>query len=209
MQDTMLSQGPPPLYASAADASIDLIDLIAAAVRGVDVIDVTPQVRANWQSYLATYYTSLQPQDRQWFANAPTTLGNIHTYWGQVSDQERQMTVQMWANYLPALLQFADPVLHEAQAQQGQYAAQPGPPQPQYGYAQQQQQQYGYDAGDPMSQLLNEVIGEGQRRAAQAPNAQLRAQQEAYNQQVANTMLSNMAAMQHQTMMTIAGNLKA
>ncbi|HYN05843.1 MAG TPA: hypothetical protein VES67_00495 [Vicinamibacterales bacterium] len=36
MQQTILSYGPPPLTVEAADAGLDMIDFIAAAVRGVD-----------------------------------------------------------------------------------------------------------------------------------------------------------------------------
>ena len=46
MPDAMLlSPGPPPLSLLAADCAIDLIDFMAATVRGVDLLDVTPAVR--------------------------------------------------------------------------------------------------------------------------------------------------------------------
>ena len=56
MADQILAYGPPPLTASAADAALDTIDFIAAAVRGIDTIDVTPTMRALWRQHLARWY---------------------------------------------------------------------------------------------------------------------------------------------------------
>jgi hypothetical protein len=38
-----------------------VIDFMAAAVRGVDTIDVTPAVRSKWHDHLAVYYPMLTP----------------------------------------------------------------------------------------------------------------------------------------------------
>ena len=118
MQDAVISPGPPPLTLSAADGAIDLIDFMAAAVRGVDTIDVTPAMRESWRAYLAQYYPMLPPPDRMWFANASFMLAQIHQGWAQLSEQQRTATVQAWSMILPAILQFAAPVLGQGAAAQ-------------------------------------------------------------------------------------------
>ena len=81
MANGPISAGPPPLAEGAADAALDVTDFMAAAVRGVDTIDVTPAVRIKWHEHLGAYYPMLNPVDRVWFANAPFTLAAIQTGW--------------------------------------------------------------------------------------------------------------------------------
>jgi hypothetical protein len=120
MSNGLLAAGPPPLTEAAADAALDVIDFMAAQVRGVDEIDVTPAVREAWRAHLASYYPLLAPVDRFWFANAPFTLAAIQTGWSQLNEQQQGMYKQAWAMSLPAMLQLVDPVL------QAQQAAPPG-----------------------------------------------------------------------------------
>jgi hypothetical protein len=87
MSNSLLAVGPPPLTVEAADCSIDVIDFMAAAVRGVDLIDVTPAVRDAWRSYLAAHYPILNPIDRYWFATAPSMLASLRTCWPQLSEE--------------------------------------------------------------------------------------------------------------------------
>jgi len=115
MSNGLLAAGPPPLTTAAADAALDVIDFMAAQVRGVDEIDVTPAVREAWRAHLASYYPLLAPVDRFWFANAPFTLAAIQTGWPQLNAQQQGMYKQAWSMSLPAMLQLVDPVL---QAQQ-------------------------------------------------------------------------------------------
>ena len=103
MQDDLLSQGPPPLYRSAADASIGLIDFMAMAVRGVDRVDVNPTVRETWRSYLARCYTTLPLNQRQWLVDSPAILDQFTSRWAQSSESERQIgvaTAASWSGYL-------------------------------------------------------------------------------------------------------------
>jgi hypothetical protein len=116
MSNGLLAAGPPPLSTAAADAALDVIDFMAAQVRGVDEIDVTPAVRDAWRAHLASYYPLLAPVDRFWFANAPFTLAAIQTGWAQLDAQQQQMYKQAWAMSLPAMLQLVDPVLHQQPA---------------------------------------------------------------------------------------------
>ena len=116
--EAMLAAGPPPLTELAADCALDLIDFMAAVVRGVDLIDVTEEMRQIWRNYLATYYPQLAPAQRFWFANAPATLSEINMRWPQTPPVTREMWRQTWAMSLPATLQFIEPVLRAAQQQQ-------------------------------------------------------------------------------------------
>ena len=50
MKQIILAQGQLPLTQEAADAALDAIDFIAAAVRGYDAIDVTNIVRPIWRA---------------------------------------------------------------------------------------------------------------------------------------------------------------
>jgi hypothetical protein len=122
MTNEIINPGPPPLSQQAAERAIDLIDFMAAAVRGVDLIDVTPDVRQRWVTYLATYYPMLQPMDRFWFANADTTYANVQANWPQLPPEQQQMYRQAWGPSLGAVLQFIAPVL------QNQNPYTPAPP---------------------------------------------------------------------------------
>jgi hypothetical protein len=115
MQDTILAYGPPPLTQQAADAALDTIDFIAAAVRGYDAIDVTLIVRPIWRNHLAYYYNGLPFEMRQWYAGTPTQLAAINANWPLLNPIQRGMILQQWAAELPAMLWMLDPVLAEAQ----------------------------------------------------------------------------------------------
>jgi hypothetical protein len=114
----ILSYGPPVLTVEAADAAIDLIDFIAAQVRGVDLIDVTDVVRPLWRVHLAYWYPHLPPQTRQWFAAAQVLLTATKGMWSQYDPMRRAAFVQQWSFELPAMLSMLDPVLMQAQAAQ-------------------------------------------------------------------------------------------
>jgi len=87
----LIAVGPPPLMQYAADCALDVIDFMAAVVRGVDLIDVTPTMREAWRTHLAAYYPMLAPVNRYWFASAPFTLLNIQTTWQQLPELSREM----------------------------------------------------------------------------------------------------------------------
>ncbi|HVD50017.1 MAG TPA: hypothetical protein VNB50_08375 [Gaiellaceae bacterium] len=165
MSNGLLAAGPPPLTEAAADAAIEVIDFMAAQVRGVDEIDVTPAVRQAWRAHLASYYPYLAPVDRFWFANAPFTLAAIQTGWAQLDPQQQGMYKQAWAMSLPAMLQLVDPVLQAQQA----------PPQAAFG------------AGS----VADHVLGQPQPTAQLSDeNA---AQEELYNHSVNLQLLTNMS----------------
>jgi len=116
MQQIVLAEGPPVLTQQAADAALDAIDFIAAAVRGYDAIDVTDVVRPIWRRHLASWYAHLNVGTRLWYANAPLMLATIQAQWPLLDPWQRNATLQQWAMALPSLLWMLDPVLAEAQA---------------------------------------------------------------------------------------------
>jgi hypothetical protein len=116
MSNELLSAGPPPLTQIAADSALELIDFMAAVVRGVDTIDVTPQVRDAWRAYLAENYPMLGPPDRYWFATAHITLATIQGSWSQMPPEQQAVYRQAWANALPGMLQFVTPALQAGAA---------------------------------------------------------------------------------------------
>jgi hypothetical protein len=147
MSQIVLAQGPPTLTADAADAALDAIDFIAAAVRGYDAIDVTSVVRPIWRAHLAYWYPQLPPQTRLWYANAPEMLASIRMSWPLLDPYRRQMLLQQWSMELPYMLWMVDPVLAEAENETMELAQQQ-----QLAYLRQQAQQAQPAAVDPQVQ---------------------------------------------------------
>jgi len=115
MAPIILAQGLIPLTQDAADAALDAIDFIAAAVRGYDAIDVTNVVRPIWRRHLAYWYPQLPPVTQQWYSNAPGLLASIRTQWPLLDPAHKNAILQQWAMELPQMLWMVDPVLAEAQ----------------------------------------------------------------------------------------------
>jgi hypothetical protein len=122
MEQIILAQGVFPLTQEAADAALDVIDFIAAAVRGYDAIDVTSVVRPIWREHLAYYYPHLSPVTQHWYATAPQKLASIRAEWPFLDPFRRGALLQQWAMELPQMLWMVDPVLARAQAIEMQQA---------------------------------------------------------------------------------------
>src|SRR5262245_50592214 len=122
MQQIILAQGMFPLTQESADAALDAIDFMAAAVRGYDAIDVTDIVRPIWRAHLAYWYPQLPPLAQQWYANAPQILASIRAQWPLLDSWQRGAVLQQWAMVLPQMLWMVDPVLAEAQTVEMQQA---------------------------------------------------------------------------------------
>jgi len=116
MASNILAFGPPPLTQQAADAAIDTIGFIAAAVRGVDTIGVTEVVRPLWRIHLANWYPQLEPSTREWYANAGAMLANLRSQWPLLPPWQRNSLLDQWAFELPQMLWMLEPVLAQAQA---------------------------------------------------------------------------------------------
>jgi len=116
MQQIILADGPPPLTQEAADAALNVIDFIAAAVRGFDAIDVTNIVRPLWRAHLASWYPYLPLVTRQWYANAPLMLATLNAQWPLLDPLTRSAMSQQWSVELPQMLWMLDPALAEAHA---------------------------------------------------------------------------------------------
>ena len=124
MSWAFLHPGPPVLTVQAADAALDMIDTIAATVRGVDLIDVTNTVRPLWREHLAESYPYLPPLTRNWYATAPQVLAGLRTQWPMLAPWQQQQLIQQWSYELPRMLAMLDPVLAQAQAIDGQSSIQ-------------------------------------------------------------------------------------
>jgi hypothetical protein len=122
VKQIVLAQGQLPLTQEAADAALDAIDFIAAAVRGYDAIDVTNIVRPIWRAHLAYWYPQLPPVTQQWYANAPQMLASIRAQWPLLDPSQRGAVLQQWTMELPQMLWMVDPVLAEAQGIEMQQA---------------------------------------------------------------------------------------
>jgi len=157
----LLSPGPPLLTQVAADCAIDLVDFMAAVVRGVDTIDVTPAVREAWRAHLAAYYPMLSPADRYWFASAPITLSTVQATWEQLPPVQQDMYRQTWASAIPGLLQLVGPALTAA------------------------------PASGSVADLVSARLAEQQAQAQQATQAGNAAQEELARHNVNTAMLSN------------------
>jgi hypothetical protein len=117
MTPRLLAPGPPPLTEEAADAALDAIDFIAAAVRGIDTIDVTPKMRALWRQHIAASFGYLPPWTRAWFANAPFLMTTLQTQWPLLNPVQQEALRQGWMVELPAMLQMLEPVLQQTDEQ--------------------------------------------------------------------------------------------
>jgi hypothetical protein len=200
MTNDIINPGPPPLSRQAAERSIDLIDFMAAVVRGVDSIDVTPDVRERWVAHLANYFGMLAPMDRYWFATADATYANVQANWPLLPPQQQEMYKQAWTPSLGMVLQFADPVL---QGQNLYTATAPSPDGAGSANA--------FGSGATMSDLMAQIHGQQQaaetsalKEGGQALQQQVQLQNDAVNMQ----MLSNISQMQYQSMMAVAKNMK-
>lgn len=116
MQQVIIAKGVFPLTQEAADAALDAIEFIAAAVRGYDSIHVTGTFRSLWRSHLAYCYPQLPAVTQQWYANAPQMLASMRTQWPLLDPWRRAATLQQWTMELPYMLSMVEPVLAQAQA---------------------------------------------------------------------------------------------
>jgi hypothetical protein len=200
MTSQVIAEGPPPLTRQAAEASIDLIDFMAAIVRGIDEIDVTPDMKKRWVAHLRTYYQALPLPDRLWFASADTSLPTVQANWAQAPPQQKEMARQMWAQPIAAVLQFASPVIGPTSAPVGNPF--PAPAQPSNPLA----------SSQPMSDLMGRVLAEqkaAEEDALRQGGEALRQQVYLGNQAANMQMLTNIAQMRHDSMMAVAKNFRA
>jgi len=101
-----------------ADCSIELIDFMAAAVRGVDLLQVDEPMRQVWRAYLAQRYAMLPDAQRTWLASTPALFANLTTSWPQLTPAVQNQYRQAWSAALPPVLQFVEPVRVAARQQE-------------------------------------------------------------------------------------------
>lgn len=198
----LLAVGPPPLTTDAADASIDLIDFMAAKVRGVDLIDVTPVVREAWRYRLATYWPVLDEAARWWCVNTPRMLEYFQTHWDEMGYGEQNQVKQIWAAQLPSLLPAVEATLEVAAS------SSPGG-----------QQQYATGRGgrsysqraDDVNSLLSQIHQrqhEDEENAFNEGGTDLQLLVKKHHENVNSTMLTNFAQMRYEAMMNTARAFK-
>ncbi len=116
MNHHTLCYGPPALTVESADAALEMIHFIAAAVRGFDAIDVTNAVRPLWRTHLASWYPQFPIETKYWYVNAPAMLAQITANWPYLDPWTRSGLLQQWNMELPNMLWMLEPVLAEAHA---------------------------------------------------------------------------------------------
>jgi len=191
----LLSAGPPPLTVTMADAAIDLIDFMAAAVRGVDLIDVTPAVREAWRLRMARYWPTFNAETREFCVLAPARLQQYLKGWQSYSEPQRTAYRQAWASVLPGLLPAVEETLQSA-ASSG-FSASP-PPASAYGHHSYPQR------SSTVNSLMSEIFAgqeaeeqEALRLGGPEQAAMIKAQIEVRNAE----MLSKIFELRHQARM--------
>lgn len=110
-----------------ADCALELIDFMAAAARGVDLIQVDEPMRQIWRTYLVNLYPNIPQEGRTFLANAPMMFYNVNVAWPRLSPAVQNQYRQAWAAILPPVLEFVQPVVAAArQHQSWQTAQSPG-----------------------------------------------------------------------------------
>jgi hypothetical protein len=124
-QQPIIANGVFPLTQEAADAGLDAIEFIAAAVRGYNSIHVTGNVRPLWRARLAYWYPQLPAVTQRWYANAPQMLASMRAQWPLLDPWSRAAWLNQWTMELPSMLSMVEPVLAQAQAVEMQQSQRP------------------------------------------------------------------------------------
>jgi hypothetical protein len=205
MDQSSFAGDPPPLTAEAADSALELIDIMAAVVRGVDLIDVTPQVRYEWRAFLGECYPDLQPPTRWWFANAPMMLQAVREGWQTWPPVVREQIRQSWAAALPGILSFVSPVVPTGQPGYG-YAGSAPFHSPAYASP-----APSFNDGESVADISARILQQ-QRQAeeeARGRSDDEYRQIKLYHGSLNAQTLTNMAKMRFDSMMAIANNLRS
>src|SRR5882762_4156600 len=117
-QTVLVISGGQQLTQLQADCALELVDFMAAAVRGVDLIQVNEPMRQIWRMYLANRYPMLPPEDRDFLAKAPAMFYNVNVMWPQLTPGAQNVYRQAWGTALQPMLQFIQPVVTAARQQQ-------------------------------------------------------------------------------------------
>jgi len=125
-QTVLVISGGQQLTQLQADCALELVDYMAAAVRGVDLIQVDEPMRQIWRMYLANLYPRLPQEDRSFLANAPTMFYNVNVMWPQLTPAAQNIYRQTWGPALQPMLQFIQPVVTAARQQQAWQVANAG-----------------------------------------------------------------------------------
>jgi len=117
-RSVLVTSGGQRLTQMQADCALELIDFMAAAARGVDLIQVDEPMRQNWRAYLVNLYPRLPQQDRTFLANAPMMFYNVNVTWPRLTPAAQNKYRQSWAAVLPPVLEFIQPVVAATRQQE-------------------------------------------------------------------------------------------
>ncbi|HXJ89009.1 MAG TPA: hypothetical protein VMS18_19485 [Candidatus Binatia bacterium] len=124
----LVTSGGQRLTQMQADCALELIDFMAAAARGVDLIQVDEPMRQIWRGYLVNVYPKLPQEDRTFLANAPMMFYNVNVTWPRLTPAAQNKYRQSWAAVLPPVLEFIQPVVAATRQQESlQVAGGQGP----------------------------------------------------------------------------------
>ena len=118
-----------------ADCALELIDFMAAATRGVDLIKVDEPMRQMWRMYLVNLYPGIPQQGRAFLANAPMMFYKVNVSWPQLTPAVQNQYRRAWAAVLPPVLDFIQPVVAATRQQESMQVAGAQAPAASYGSA--------------------------------------------------------------------------
>lgn len=185
-----IAPGEPPLTAEAADASLDLFDFMAAAVRGQDSIDVTPAARQAWRERLVALYPSMAPEEQSFFGHAPLAIAALRANWDGLSEVQQASYRSAWEPTLPGLAKLAATALTAESVVTSVPA--------------------GRGARSPRSEL--DRIGRDQEERAREIDAidpQAAAQQRMFHAQMNAALMSNLARSEHEMIKDIIQGIRS
>jgi hypothetical protein len=123
-QTVLAISGGQQLTQMQADCALELIDFMAAATRGVDLIHVDEPMRQMWRTYLVNLYPRIPQQGRAFLANAPVMFYNVNVGWPQLTPAAQNQYRRAWAAVLPPVLEFIQPVVAATRQQESMQVAQ-------------------------------------------------------------------------------------
>jgi hypothetical protein len=205
-----IAQGNPPLTQEIANCYYDLIALVQSLQSGLQWQPLPDHVKAGYTKVLASQYAGLHPAQQAWFGNLPRGWTSIRASWKNVTPEAREQLRQQILNSLGALANsmpnlaaaavFGPPSMPQAQGGLG------APAQGGIGAGPNQGQGGGASADQLVAQILE--ADRKQEAELEKENPEMALQAKLQNSARNAQMLSNMMQMRHDSMMSIARNIR-
>ena len=222
-----MAPGEPPLTREIADAFVDVLAFVEAVAQGVEPGPPDPRDRDGWVTQMARAWPGLQPEVRGWLATMPIGWAKLRYEWATLAPERRAWYQQL----LQSQLGMIDGVAQQVAMTGAPPAETPGglapfapvasirPPD----WSTQQPQTpprlptmpawatADLDQGPSQDQLLDRIVAKQEKEEADAAeqDPELALQIRMHNQMERSALISNMMSMEHQTMMSIIGNIRA